>query len=71
MFRSMDLRFQKVGEPNGRAPQPSFVVRSRAEPSAEERDFEVWQAKHAEGRERAAVGTWPTGRHAVGSTSLR
>ena len=26
-----------------------------------------WQAKHAEGRERAAVGTRPSGRHAVGA----
>ena len=29
MFRSMDLRFQKVGEPNGRAPQPLATVAER------------------------------------------
>ena len=60
---SLDLRFQRVGEPNGRAPQPSFVVRSRSNPSSEERDYSSWRRKHIAGQEQAKVGVWPSGRH--------
>ena len=60
---SLDLRFQRVGEPNGRAPQPSFVVRSRSNPASEERDYNSWRWKHQQGQEQAKVGVWPSGRH--------
>ena len=58
-----DCAPSQVGEPNGRAPQPSFVLRSRAEPTSEEREFGAWRAKHAAAAALAERGGFPSGRH--------
>eukprot|EP01051_Picozoa_sp_SAG22_P000318 SAG22_NODE_7_length_40155_cov_25.241356_31_plen_485_part_00 len=63
---SLDLRFQKVGEPNGRAPQPSFTVRSRRDSRTEERSFASWRAKHEQASSvlaECASDAFPQGRH--------
>lgn len=39
---SVDLRYQQLGKPSGRAVLPSFVARSRAQPETELRDPEIW-----------------------------
>lgn len=39
---SFDLRYQPVGQPTGRDWLPAFVVRSRAEPAREIRDWRRW-----------------------------
>ena len=40
---SMDLRYQRTGTHSGRACYPSFVARSRSQPSAELLDWRVWK----------------------------
>jgi phytanoyl-CoA hydroxylase len=40
---SMDLRYQRTGTHSGRACYPSFVARSRSQPSAELVDWRVWK----------------------------
>jgi phytanoyl-CoA hydroxylase len=39
---SLDLRYHRSGHPSGRAPLPSFVARSRANPALECRDHAAW-----------------------------
>jgi hypothetical protein len=39
---TIDLRFQKTGEPTGRPFHPDFVVRSRHDPASVKRDYEAW-----------------------------
>ena len=39
---SMDLRYQKLGEPTGRWYVPGFVARSRANPQSECADWRTW-----------------------------
>eukprot|EP00756_Hemistasia_phaeocysticola_P055206 Hpha_TRINITY_DN31121_c0_g1::TRINITY_DN31121_c0_g1_i1::g.32943::m.32943 len=40
---SLDIRFQKTGQPTGRPFWPSFVVRSPSSPGSEQRSFVEWQ----------------------------
>ena len=51
---SLDLRYNPVGQPTGRAAFPGFVARSRAHPEAELRDAEVWAQEWRDTRERLA-----------------
>ena len=39
---TIDLRYQKTGEPTGRPFHPDFVVRSRLDPASVKRDHEGW-----------------------------
>jgi hypothetical protein len=39
---SFDLRYQPIGQPTGRPWFPSFIVRSRRDPSQELRDWRAW-----------------------------
>ena len=39
---SFDLRYQPIGQPTGRPWFPSFVVRSRRDPSSEVHDWRAW-----------------------------
>ena len=39
---SLDLRFQKTGTPTGRPFWPEFVLKSKADGSTEQRDFDEW-----------------------------
>ena len=64
---SVDLRFQPVGEPTGRAWFPGFVARSRAAPESVLSDAEAWAALWHRARERLAASPpppfqrWPQG----------
>ena len=40
---SFDIRFNRSGEPTGRAHFPDFVARSRANPASELRDWRAWR----------------------------
>jgi phytanoyl-CoA hydroxylase len=53
---SFDLRYQPVGQPTGRPWFPSFVVRSRANPDSEVRDWTVWADLWRQARSRLASG---------------
>jgi hypothetical protein len=53
---SFDLRYQPIGQPTGRPWFPSFVVRSRADPAAEVRDWTVWADLWRQARARLAAG---------------
>jgi phytanoyl-CoA hydroxylase len=53
---SFDLRYQPVGQPTGRPWFPSFVVRSRQDPSSEVRDWHVWADLWRGARTRLATG---------------
>ena len=52
---SFDLRFNVTGEPTGRAHFPEFVVRSKADPSQELTDHEIWRRGWEEARALLAV----------------
>ncbi len=51
---SFDIRFNVTGEPTGRSHFPSFVARSRKDPSSELRDCDAWRDLWSEARERLA-----------------
>ncbi|NNE54076.1 MAG: phytanoyl-CoA dioxygenase [Sulfitobacter sp.] len=51
---SFDIRFNKTGQPTGRAHFPSFVARSRANPASELRDWRAWKRMWEEARTRLA-----------------
>ncbi len=51
---SFDLRFNKTGQPTGRAHFPDFVARSRSAPQTELRDWRAWKAMWEEARARLA-----------------
>lgn len=49
---SFDLRFNRTGQPTGRAHFPEFVARSRATPGTELRDWRLWKRMWEDERER-------------------
>ena len=49
---SFDIRFNRTGQPTGRAHFPSFVARSRQAPERELRDWRRWKASWEEARLR-------------------
>ncbi|TLS50261.1 phytanoyl-CoA dioxygenase family protein [Paenibacillus antri] len=51
---SLDLRYHKTGAPSGRSHQPSFVVRSRANPDSVLKDDEAWRKMWREALDRPA-----------------
>jgi phytanoyl-CoA hydroxylase len=51
---SFDLRYNRTGQPTGRAHFPDFVARSRAKPETELRDWKVWRKMWEDARERLA-----------------
>jgi ectoine hydroxylase-related dioxygenase (phytanoyl-CoA dioxygenase family) len=53
---SFDLRYQPAGQPTGRPWFPSFVVRSRSNPSSELHDWTVWADLWRQARARLAHG---------------
>lgn len=48
---SLDLRYHRTGQPSGRALLPSFIARSRADPSSECRDHDHWVKAWHDARE--------------------
>lgn len=52
---SFDLRFNRTGQPTGRAHFPDFVARSRAAPESELRDWRTWKAMWEDTRARLAA----------------
>lgn len=52
---SFDLRFNKTGQPTGRAHFPEFVARSKADPAAELHDWRKWRALWHDARARLAA----------------
>lgn len=51
---SFDLRYNRTGQPTGRAHFPDFVARSRAAPQSELRDWKLWRKMWEDARERLA-----------------
>jgi phytanoyl-CoA hydroxylase len=51
---SFDLRFNRTGQPTGRAHFPEFVARSKADPTSEMRDWRTWKASWDTARSRIA-----------------
>lgn len=51
---SFDIRYNRSGEPTGRAHFPSFVARSRSNPATELRDWRVWKSMWEEARRSLA-----------------
>lgn len=52
---SLDLRYQPIGQPTGRAVHPGFVARSRRDPSTELHDPVAWSRSWEDARARLAV----------------
>lgn len=52
---SFDLRFNKTGQPTGRAHFPEFVARSKAAPETEMRDWRQYKTMWEEARTRLAA----------------
>jgi len=52
--RSFDIRYNRTGEPTGRAYFPGFVARSRAAPQTELRDWRAWRELWEDARSRLA-----------------
>lgn len=52
---SFDLRYNKTGQPTGRAHFPEFVARSRQNSSAELTDWKIWRQSWHDARARLAV----------------
>ena len=52
---SFDLRFNKTGQPTGRAHFPEFVARSKSDPSSELHDWRIWRSKWESARNRLAT----------------
>ena len=51
---SFDLRYNRTGQPTGRAHFPSFVARSRHDPARALRDWRVWRGLWEDARRRLA-----------------
>ncbi len=51
---SFDLRFNKTGQPTGRAHFPDFIVRSQRAPDTEMRDWKTYKAMWEDARQRLA-----------------
>ena len=51
---SFDLRYNRTGQPTGRAHFPDFVARSRAAPETELRDWRLWRDLWTDARARLA-----------------
>ncbi len=51
---SFDLRYNRSGQPTGRAHFPEFVARSRIQPETELRDWRVWKSMWEATRDRLA-----------------
>lgn len=49
---SFDIRFNKTGQPTGRAHFPHFIARSRANPASELRDWRLWKQMWEDARTR-------------------
>ncbi|WP_413720207.1 phytanoyl-CoA dioxygenase family protein [Silicimonas sp. MF1-12-2] len=49
---SFDLRFNRTGQPTGRAHFPDFVARSRTNPDSELRDWQAWKKLWEDARAR-------------------
>lgn len=52
---SFDLRFNRTGQPTGRAHFPEFVARSRSAPDSELRDWRQWRKMWEDARDRLAA----------------
>jgi phytanoyl-CoA hydroxylase len=52
---SFDIRFNRTGQPTGRAHFPDFVARSRANPASELRDWQKWREMWEAARSRLAT----------------
>ncbi len=51
---SFDLRYNRSGEPTGRAHFPEFIARSRARPDSELKDWRAWRGMWQDARARLA-----------------
>ena len=54
---SMDLRYQETGTPTGRPFHPDFVARSRSNPGAELKDYDLWSKRWVESLEEIRTKT--------------
>ena len=52
---SFDLRFNRTGQPTGRAHFPEFIARSRSAPDTELRDWRQWRTMWEDARARLAA----------------
>ena len=52
---SFDLRFNRTGQPTGRAHFPEFIARSRSAPDAELRDWRKWRSMWEDARARLST----------------
>lgn len=52
---SFDIRYNRVGEPTGRAHFPEFIARSRANPDSVLQDWRVWQSMWEDTRTKLAT----------------
>ncbi|WP_373502657.1 phytanoyl-CoA dioxygenase family protein [Aestuariivirga sp.] len=52
---SFDIRYNRTGEPTGRAHFPAFVARSRANPASELKDWRKWLSMWEQARATLAV----------------
>ena len=52
---SFDIRFNRTGEPTGRAHFPDFIARSRANPDSELRSADDWRKLWEDARARLAI----------------
>ncbi|SFJ58215.1 phytanoyl-CoA dioxygenase family protein [Jannaschia pohangensis] len=52
---SFDLRYQKTGQPTGRAHFPEFIARSQSAPEGELRDWQVWRDSWIDARAACAL----------------
>jgi len=55
---TMDLRFQKTGEPSGRPFWPSFVVHSETDPQSVQDDYDNWNQRWDESLEKSKGVAW-------------
>jgi ectoine hydroxylase-related dioxygenase (phytanoyl-CoA dioxygenase family) len=52
---SFDLRYNRRGQPTGRAHFPDFVARSRANPESELKSWKTWRGVWKDARARLAA----------------
>ena len=55
---SMDLRFNKAGQPSGRAPLPSFIVKSKNKNKIKVQNYKQWIALWEKAKNKCIPRKW-------------